>query len=61
MTGVTGSGVLSLAWSVAKLGWIADPLCIMVFGVIAVVVHIFFVIAIDLLIHIHNNIYFFFL
>ncbi|GMP66402.1 hypothetical protein CsSME_00026772 [Camellia sinensis var. sinensis] len=38
ITGVIGSGVLSLAWSVAQLGWIAGPLCIMVFGVIAVVV-----------------------
>ncbi|KAL7216510.1 hypothetical protein ACSBR1_028452 [Camellia fascicularis] len=38
ITGVIGSGVLSLGWSVAQLGWIAGPLCIMVFGVIAVVV-----------------------
>lgn len=35
ITGVIGSGVLSLAWSVAQLGWIAGPLCIVVFGAIA--------------------------
>ncbi|MQL95199.1 hypothetical protein Taro_027863 [Colocasia esculenta] len=29
MTGVIGSGVLSLAWSVAQLGWLAGPLCML--------------------------------
>ena len=33
-----GSGVLSLAWSVAQLGWIAGPLSLVVFGVIGVIV-----------------------
>lgn len=36
INGVIGSGVLSLAWSVAQLGWIAGPLCIVVFGIICV-------------------------
>ncbi|KAL7186024.1 hypothetical protein ACSBR2_027892 [Camellia fascicularis] len=30
--------LIRTAWSVDQLGWIAGPLCIMVFGVIAVVV-----------------------
>ncbi|KAJ0547947.1 putative amino acid transporter, transmembrane domain-containing protein [Helianthus annuus] len=30
IAGVIGSGVLSLAWSVAQLGWIAGPLCVVV-------------------------------
>ncbi|CAH2068576.1 unnamed protein product [Thlaspi arvense] len=38
ITGVIGSGVLSLAWSVAQLGWIAGPSCLVVFGAIAVFV-----------------------
>ncbi|KAL6975521.1 hypothetical protein U1Q18_024317 [Sarracenia purpurea var. burkii] len=38
ITGVIGSGVLSLSWSVAQLGWIGGPLCIVVFGGIAIVV-----------------------
>ncbi|EPS71068.1 hypothetical protein M569_03688 [Genlisea aurea] len=37
ITGVIGSGVLSLAWSVAQLGWIAGPLAMVVFGMITVV------------------------
>lgn len=34
ITGVIGAGVLSLAWSVAQLGWIAGPLSMMVFACI---------------------------
>ncbi|KAL8510671.1 hypothetical protein ACS0TY_017477 [Phlomoides rotata] len=37
ITGVIGSGVLSLAWSVAQLGWIAGPLCMVVFGIITII------------------------
>ncbi|CAI9088989.1 OLC1v1023466C1 [Oldenlandia corymbosa var. corymbosa] len=36
ITGVIGSGVLSLAWSVAQLGWIAGPMGIIIFGGIAI-------------------------
>ncbi|KAL5125979.1 putative amino acid permease 7 [Glycine soja] len=32
ITGVIGAGVLSLAWSVAQLGWIAGPFIIIVFA-----------------------------
>ncbi|MED6215946.1 putative amino acid permease 7 [Stylosanthes scabra] len=32
ITGVIGAGVLSLAWSVAQLGWIGGPLCILFFA-----------------------------
>ncbi|KAJ8755022.1 hypothetical protein K2173_015534 [Erythroxylum novogranatense] len=32
ITGVIGSGVLSLAWSMAQLGWIAGPLVMLVFA-----------------------------
>ncbi|CAJ1971548.1 unnamed protein product [Sphenostylis stenocarpa] len=32
ITGVIGAGVLSLAWSVAQLGWIAGPLITSVFA-----------------------------
>ncbi|KAL5737274.1 hypothetical protein ACOSP7_030035 [Xanthoceras sorbifolium] len=32
ITGVIGSGVLSLAWSVAQLGWIAGPLAMLFFA-----------------------------
>ncbi|WCJ32536.1 amino acid permease 7 [Euphorbia peplus] len=32
ITGVIGSGVLSLAWSVAQLGWIAGPLTMLCFA-----------------------------
>ena len=34
MTGVIGSGVLSLAWSMAQLGWIAGPLAVLFFALI---------------------------
>jgi len=37
ITGVIGAGVLSLAWSIAQLGWIAGPLCMIVFAVITLV------------------------
>ncbi|XP_038686448.1 probable amino acid permease 7 isoform X1 [Tripterygium wilfordii] len=32
ITGVIGAGVLSLAWSMAQLGWIAGPLSLIVFA-----------------------------
>lgn len=32
ITGVIGSGVLSLAWSLAQLGWIAGPLAMLLFA-----------------------------
>ncbi|KAJ1393021.1 Amino acid transporter, transmembrane domain [Sesbania bispinosa] len=32
VTGVIGSGVLSLAWSIAQVGWIAGPLAILLFA-----------------------------
>lgn len=34
ITGVIGSGVLSLAWSMAQLGWIAGPLAMLIFALI---------------------------
>ncbi|KAK7277008.1 hypothetical protein RIF29_18157 [Crotalaria pallida] len=37
ITGVIGAGVLSLAWSVSQLGWIAGPLCIILFAIITLV------------------------
>lgn len=37
ITGVIGAGVLSLSWSVAQLGWISGPLCIIVFALITLV------------------------
>ncbi|KAG5546773.1 hypothetical protein RHGRI_018819 [Rhododendron griersonianum] len=37
ITGVIGSGVLSLAWSVAQLGWIAGPLTMLIFASITIV------------------------
>ncbi|KAJ1415529.1 Amino acid transporter, transmembrane domain [Sesbania bispinosa] len=33
ITGVIGAGVLSLAWSVAQLGWIVGPMAILLFAV----------------------------
>ncbi|KAK9209970.1 hypothetical protein WN944_002339 [Citrus x changshan-huyou] len=36
-TGVIGAGVLSLAWSMAQLGWIAGPLCMIAFASVTVV------------------------
>ncbi|CAK7323876.1 unnamed protein product [Dovyalis caffra] len=35
ITGVIGSGVLSLAWSMAQLGWIAGPLAMLTFALIS--------------------------
>ncbi|KAJ6293512.1 hypothetical protein OIU78_025475 [Salix suchowensis] len=37
ITGVVGSGVLSLAWSMAQLGWIAGPLAMLCFASITLV------------------------
>ncbi|KAI3990372.1 hypothetical protein MKX01_029741 [Papaver californicum] len=34
ITAVIGSGVLSLAWAIAQLGWIAGPVCLLAFSVI---------------------------
>ncbi|KAI9185859.1 hypothetical protein LWI28_011356 [Acer negundo] len=36
ITGVIGAGVLSLAWSMAQLGWIAGPLCMIVFAAVTI-------------------------
>lgn len=32
ITAVIGSGVLSLAWSIAQMGWIAGPLVLLLFA-----------------------------
>uniref|UniRef100_A0A453C6P3 Amino acid transporter transmembrane domain-containing protein n=1 Tax=Aegilops tauschii subsp. strangulata TaxID=200361 RepID=A0A453C6P3_AEGTS len=32
ITAVIGSGVLSLAWGVAQLGWVAGPACMLCFA-----------------------------
>ncbi|XP_030446890.1 probable amino acid permease 7 isoform X1 [Syzygium oleosum] len=37
IAGVIGAGVLSLAWSVAQLGWILGPVCMICFAGIAVI------------------------
>lgn len=37
ITGMIGSGVLSLAWSMAQLGWIAGPLTMMMFASVTLV------------------------
>ncbi|KAJ4725421.1 Amino acid permease [Melia azedarach] len=37
ITGVIGAGVLSLAWSMAQLGWIAGPLCMIAFAFVTIV------------------------
>ncbi|KVH99218.1 hypothetical protein Ccrd_022559 [Cynara cardunculus var. scolymus] len=37
ITGVIGSGVLSLAWSMAQLGWIAGPFTLLLFAFITLV------------------------
>ncbi|GMJ11601.1 amino acid permease 7 [Hibiscus trionum] len=37
ITGVIGAGVLSLAWSIAQLGWIAGPITMLVFAAITFV------------------------
>lgn len=34
VTAVIGSGVLSLAWSMAKLGWVAGPLALIIFALV---------------------------
>lgn len=34
ITAVIGSGVLSLAWAIAQLGWIAGPAVMVIFSVI---------------------------
>jgi len=37
ITAVIGSGVLSLAWSTAQLGWIGGPLALLCFAIITYV------------------------
>ncbi|KAI3921725.1 hypothetical protein MKX01_005414 [Papaver californicum] len=37
ITGVIGSGVLSLAWSTAQLGWIAGPISLVCFAIVTYV------------------------
>ncbi|KAM0943025.1 putative amino acid transporter, transmembrane domain-containing protein [Dioscorea sansibarensis] len=37
ITAVIGSGVLSLAWSIAQLGWIAGPLAMVFFAAVTMV------------------------
>ncbi|KAK8545792.1 hypothetical protein V6N12_026612 [Hibiscus sabdariffa] len=37
ITGVIGAGVLSLAWSMAQLGWIAGPLAMLLFASITLI------------------------
>ncbi|MCL7024678.1 hypothetical protein MKW94_022627 [Papaver nudicaule] len=37
ITGVIGSGVLSLAWSTAQLGWIAGPISMVCFAIVTYV------------------------
>ncbi|KAL1214198.1 Amino acid permease 8 [Cardamine amara subsp. amara] len=34
ITAVIGSGVLSLAWAIAQLGWVAGPVILMIFAII---------------------------
>lgn len=34
ITAVIGSGVLSLSWSVAQLGWVAGPLTLLLFALV---------------------------
>lgn len=34
ITAVIGSGVLSLAWSIAQLGWIAGPIAMIIFALV---------------------------
>jgi amino acid permease len=34
ITAVIGSGVLSLAWSMAQLGWVAGPVTMLVFAAV---------------------------
>lgn len=35
MTAVIGSGVLSLAWAIAQLGWIAGPVVMFLFSAVS--------------------------
>ena len=37
ITAVIGSGVLSLAWSEAKLGWVGGPACMACFALVTYV------------------------
>lgn len=37
ITAVIGSGVLSLAWSMSRLGWIAAPIAMLLFALISLV------------------------
>ncbi|XP_052207864.1 probable amino acid permease 7 isoform X2 [Diospyros lotus] len=37
ITGVIGAGILSLAWSMAQLGWVAGPLAMVVFAGITLI------------------------
>ena len=37
ITAVIGSGVLSLAWSVAQLGWVVGPACMLCFALVTYV------------------------
>lgn len=37
ITGVIGSGVLSLAWCMAQLGWIAGPLAMLSFALVTII------------------------
>lgn len=34
ITAVIGSGVLSLSWAIAQLGWIAGPMALVIFSII---------------------------
>lgn len=34
ITAVIGSGVLSLAWSIAQMGWVIGPIVLLLFGVV---------------------------
>lgn len=34
ITSVIGSGVLSLAWAVAQLGWLAGTVCLVIFSLV---------------------------
>lgn len=37
ITGVIGAGVLSLAWSIAQLGWVGGPVALFIFAIISLV------------------------
>lgn len=34
ITAVIGSGVLSLAWAIAQLGWVAGPIALLLFALV---------------------------